>query len=69
MSILVYMVVVDENISKYILLLWKILGINIRRFFWILWLHPENPIGRYIIWRTSFRIAKQLEQEFNHDQQ
>ena len=65
MSILVYMMAVDENVSKYILLLWKTLSVNIQRFFWMLWFHPENPIGRYIIWRRSLRIAKELEKEFN----
>lgn len=67
LSISIYVIAVDKNVSDYVLLIFKLINVNIRRFFWIIHFHPKNPIGNYLIWKRSFRIAKKLQEEIKND--
>ena len=66
-AILVYMMVVDENVSTAILYVSKLLNIQIRRLKWIILYHPANPINKYLIWRRSWKLAKELQKEFDNE--
>jgi hypothetical protein len=63
-SILAYMMAVDKNVVIFIDLLFKLIKINIEKYLWLIKHHPNNPITKWIIWRKSLEIAKQLEKEF-----
>jgi len=63
-SIVVYIIAIDENVTTFIDLLFKIININIQKYFWLIKNHPNNPITNWIIWRRSLVLAKQLEKEF-----
>lgn len=32
---------------------------------WIILNDPRNPIVKYLIWKRSFKLAEQLQKEFN----
>ena len=64
-SIIAYMIVVDNNVSVYITLIFKILKVNTERLFWMIRFHPNNFITTWIQNRKYDRIAKELEKEFS----
>jgi hypothetical protein len=64
-AVIAYMMVVDNNVSTYIVLQTKLIKINIERFFWMLVHHPSNFITTWINNRKYDRIAKELFEEFN----
>lgn len=59
------MVVLDANVGDYIILLLKSGKLNLERLIWRIRFHPKNPIGRYLMWRRSLKLAKELQEEFN----
>lgn len=59
-----YILITDQNVSDYFVLLLKLLRVNIRRLFWIIQFHPRNPITNFIKEREYMKIAKELEKEF-----
>ena len=64
-SIVCMMMVIDQNVSSYIILQSKILQTKIERIFWMIRLHPKNPIVNLIKRWEYAKIAKELEKEFN----
>jgi hypothetical protein len=45
-------------------LIFKIIKINTERMFWMIRLHPYNPITNLIMKLKYDKIAKELEKEF-----
>ena len=64
-GILAYLIWVDENITVYLTLIFKIIRINTERMFWMIRLHPYNPITNLIIKLKYDRIAKEMIKELN----
>lgn len=64
-GILAYLIWVDENIAVYLSLIFKIIKINTERMFWMIKLHPYNPITNLIMKWKYDRIAKQIIKELN----
>lgn len=60
-----YMIIVDPNVSEYIVLQFKILKVNVERLFWMIRFHPRNPVTNLIMRWKYDRLAKQLEKELN----
>jgi hypothetical protein len=63
-SIIGVMIVLDANVADYIVLLTKIIKLNTERVFWMIRLHPKNPISNFMMNRKYDKIAKELEEEF-----
>lgn len=59
-----YILIIDQNVSDYFVLLLKLLRVNIRRLFWMIQFHPRNPITNFLKEREYMKIAKELEKEF-----
>lgn len=64
-TVIAVMVVLDPNVGDYIILLTKVLKLNFERFIWMIRFHPKNPVGRYLMWRRSLKLAKELQKEFD----
>jgi hypothetical protein len=62
-SILCFLIVIDQNVSDYITLVFKLIKINIERFFWMVRLHPKNPITNFMMKRRYSKLAKELHKE------
>jgi hypothetical protein len=58
------MMVVDENVSRAIILITKIIKTKCTNAYLYIWLHPKNPIFRYLSWRRSWKLAEQLQKEY-----
>jgi hypothetical protein len=62
-AIIGYMIVVDQNVTRYIFLLCNLIKTKIESFFLIIWLHPRNPIANFIVNMRARRIAKEFIKE------
>jgi hypothetical protein len=63
-GIIAYIIIVDSNVSIWFHLMFKLVGIQIQRFFWMICLHPKNPIVNLMKKYEYQKIAKELEKEF-----
>jgi hypothetical protein len=66
-AIIAWLMIIDQNVSEYINLIFKILRINIIRFIWMIKFHPKNPITNFIMARKYENLAKEMEKEFMKD--
>jgi hypothetical protein len=64
-SIIGIMMVIDNNVSVYITLIFKLIKVNTERLFWMIRFHPNNFVTTWIRNREYDRIAKELEKEFS----
>jgi len=62
--VVAYMISVDQNVSRYIILLVKQFKLNFERIIFMVKYHPSNPISNIMIRVRANRIAEQLQREF-----
>jgi hypothetical protein len=62
-AIIAYIIIVDKNVGDYITLIFKLMRVNIERFFWMIRFHPRNPITNFLKEREYAKLAKELEKE------
>ncbi len=63
-TIIAAMMVLDNNVSIYFTLIFKIWKVNFERLLWMIRFHPRNPITNLIMKWKYDRIAKEFEKEF-----
>jgi len=62
-AIIAYLMITDKNVADYLTLIFKMTRLNIERMFWMIRLHPKNPITNLMMrWRYD-RIARELQEE------
>jgi hypothetical protein len=59
-----YLIVTDESFAYAFVLVSKLIKFQYEKQKWWLFNNPANPVVKYLMWRRSLRIAKQLEKEF-----
>jgi hypothetical protein len=66
-AIVAYLIIVDQNVPKFIYLLFQICRVNIIRFFWMIRFHPRNPITNlYFRWKYA-RLAKEIQKRLDKE--
>jgi len=66
--IIVTMMIIDQNVGDYIVLLTKSAKMNVERMFWMIRFHPailSSPVGRWWMMRKYMRTAEKLAQELS----
>lgn len=63
-AIILVMMILDQNVSAYIDLQFKKIILDIKRIYWMIRLHPDNPIARWNLERRAKRQAEQLMKEY-----
>lgn len=63
--VLAYMISVDQNVARYIILLGKQIKLFFERLIYMIRYHPSNPISNFLIVRRANKIAKDLQKEFD----
>lgn len=63
--VLAYMIIVDQNVAKFIVLWMAIIRVNTERLFWIIKYHPNNFVTTWLQNRKYDKLAKELEKEFS----
>lgn len=67
-TIILMMIIVDQNVEDYIILIFKIFKINFQKTIWSIRFHPfwvRNPIGKWWTMRKYMRTVEQLAQEIS----
>jgi hypothetical protein len=62
-GIVIYIMIVDPNVNEYIILFLKMIRVNVERVYWMIRLHPKNPITNLIMRWKYDKIAKELHAE------
>ena len=68
-TVVAYVIVTDERAATAFLYVSKLVDSNIRRHWWWLTNNPRNPVVKYLIYRRSLRLAKELMAEINKDKE
>ena len=62
-GVIVYVMIIDPNVNEYLTLIFKIIKINTERMFWMIRLHPKNPITNLMMKWKYERLARELQAE------
>ena len=68
-AVVAYIIVTDERAAIAFLYGIKLVVTNIRRHWWWLTNNPRNPVVKYIVYRRSLRLAKELMVEINKEKE
>lgn len=60
-----YFVVTDKSLATFFVLTQKRIKLEYEKLKWRIMQSPDNPIVRYIIWRKSIKLAKELRKQLN----
>jgi hypothetical protein len=60
-----YFVVTDSSLATFLVLTQKRIELEYEKFKWRIMQSPDNPIVKYMIWRRSMKLAKELRKELN----
>jgi hypothetical protein len=61
--IICYIILTDKNVEDYLILIFKIIKINTERMFWMIRLHPRNPITNLMMKWKYEKLARELQAE------
>jgi hypothetical protein len=64
-GVIAYIMIIDPNVNEYLTLVFKVIKVNIERVYWMIRLHPKNPITNLMMRWKYAKIAKELQKEFN----
>jgi hypothetical protein len=70
-ALIVTMIIIDQNVEDYIVLITKLLKSKIERLYWMIRFHPvifSSPIGKWWMMRKHMRTAEKLAQELSKKQ-
>lgn len=65
---IVYVLAVDANVLDFLILLAKSARVWLERQWFRVRYHPDSPWVRYAINRNAERLAKELQNELNHQE-
>ena len=65
LGIVLYVMIIDQNVAEYLLLVFKMMKLNVVRLLWMIRFHPNNFITTWTQNRKYDRMAKELEKELN----
>ena len=68
-AVVAYVIVTDERVAAAFLYAIKLANTEIKRHWWWLTNNPRNPVVKYLIYRRSLRIAKELMAEINKEKE
>ena len=68
-AVVAYIIVTDERAAAAFLYAIKLANTEIKRHWWWLTNNPRNPVVKYLIYRRSLRLAKELMAEINKEKE
>ena len=68
-AVVAYIIVTDERAAAAFVYVSKLANTEIRRHWWWLTNNPRNPVVKYLIYRRSLRLAKELMAEINKEKE
>ena len=64
-AVVAYLIVTDESVDAAFYYVIKLVTTNIRLRWWWLTNNPANPVVKYLTYRRSMRLAKELMEKIN----
>lgn len=61
-----YLIIVDQSVAKLFVYASSLLKYQYEKVKWWMLNNPSNPVVKYLIWRRSLKLAKELENEFKN---
>ena len=68
-AVVAYIIVTDERAAAAFFYVSRLANTEIKRHWWWLTNNPRNPVVKYMIYRRSLRLAKELMVEINKDKE
>ena len=68
-AVVAYIIVTDDRAAAAFVYVSKLANTEIKRHWWWLTNNPRNPVVKYLIYRRSLRLAKELMAEINKDKE
>ena len=68
-GVLAYIIITDSNVARAYDYVLKLASTNIRRWWWWITNNPRNPVVKYLMYRRSLRLAKELMGKINKDKE
>ena len=62
-AVLAYFIVTDDSVAATFYFVFRLTKSYLQRQWWWFLNNPRNPIVRFMIWRRSYRLAKELQRE------
>jgi hypothetical protein len=62
-AILIYFIATDDSIAKFIYYFSKLVKFQYEKTKWWLIHNPSTPWAKYLMWRRSVKLAKELQKE------
>jgi hypothetical protein len=59
-----YLILTDASISKAFYLLTELVKVQYQKVKWWVWMNPKMPWAKYMMWRRSMKLAKEMMEEF-----
>ncbi len=63
--VVAYFIVTDESVAAAFYYLFKLVKAYIQRQWWWITHNPRNPIVKYLIYRHSMKLARELQKYFD----
>lgn len=62
-----YLIVTDSSVAASFYYVTKLAKSNFERWKWWIMNNPKNPVVKYLMWRRSMKLAKELMKELESD--
>jgi hypothetical protein len=67
-AIVAYLIIIDENVVKYLSLQLQVIRVNIQRYYMMTKLHPKNPITNWMMNRKYAKMERELRKKLKMDE-
>lgn len=65
-AVAMYFIVTDESIAAAFYYVTKLVKYNLEKWKWWMLNNPRNPVVKYLMWRRSIKLAKEMMDEFEN---
>ena len=65
-AVLAYLIATDSSIATFVDYVFKLIKTDYEKKKWWLLNKPRNPVVKYLMWRRSMKLAKELMDEYEN---
>jgi hypothetical protein len=58
-----YLILTDQSVAKAFYMLTQLIRVEYEKIKWWILYNPRNPIVKYLMWKKSMKLAKELMDE------
>ena len=66
-AVAAYFIVTDESVAAAFYYVYRLAKAYIQRQWWWITHSPRNPVVKYLIWRRSMKLARELQKYFDEN--